>query len=203
MTVNQAFDLPTLKPQRDLEAPVLCRVTLREGNKTRESAGEEKRKAQNDQIILGGTGGGIGAPTVEETSPSHPNREDLLLGDGGSLDREREDRRESRGRLKGGVHRDQEREDGRKFRGRQEDATHLDKERNDRRQIRGQPEGGCQADRQREDRGESRPRLEGEGLSQRRDLFLQPCRCLNHLNLEENLRSRGILARLHLICEVS
>ena len=79
-------------------------------------AGDEARKAQSHQIIQARTGRGIGVQTEEEPSQSHPNGEvtdkDLLLG-GGDQDREREERRPSRGRLEEGGHQDREREERR------------------------------------------------------------------------------------------
>ena len=84
-----------------------------------------------------------------------------------------------------------------------EEVTDKDREREDRIGARGLLEGGFLLDREREDRRESRGLLEGKGLSQRRDLFLQPCPCPRHRHLKESVRSREMLPTLHLICEVS
>ena len=156
-----------------------------EENKIEKKAERKKRKSQNDHVIQARTVPveGIGARTVEDASQSHPDEEvtdkDLRLGGGGHLDRKREDRIGSRGHLGGGGH--------------------LDREIEDKKASRGHLEDGCHLDREKEERSEYPSLLEGEGLSQRRNLFLQPCPCPHHLlYLEESVRSREIL-----ICEVS
>ena len=151
----------------------LCLVVFQ----TEKKKGDERRKAQNHQIIQARPGGEIGAQTVEEPSQSQPNQEvrdrDLLLGGRRNRDQKKKDRRECLGLVDGGRHQDRERED--------------------RRESRDLPEGGLHLNQEKEGRRECPGLREGEGLLLMRDLFLQPCPCLHQRSPEEDVRFRGIL----------